>query len=106
LSANAAGGSRAVEKVRERYARHHRELTRMIRARMRFDRTSGYLAAKAAVAAAYRAETGAAVDLILAAPASAAEASTKGRYMSRGFDREWWTSEDRASPIVARFKEA
>lgn len=88
-------GQPGIERTRQRYDGLHRELTRMIRARKRFDRASGLLATEARQAVATEAEWRALAALILARPATEAEANAKRRYVERNaLTREWWESPD------------
>lgn len=87
--------ARQIAATREWYAAKHRELTRLIRARNRFDRASGLQKAQAAQKAAQGAEGAALATLLLSLPATAAEATAKRRYIERtALTREWWEAPD------------
>jgi hypothetical protein len=95
------GGPASAEKYRLKFAKHHRELTLLIRARNRFERKIGMPEARAAEKAAYDAETFASARLILARPTTLAEAKAKRRYiMGNAVMRDW--SEGREAVHVVR----
>jgi hypothetical protein len=77
--------------IRARYAGLHRDLTRQIRARARFDRLSGLTALEATLKAAYRDEAEAEAVLLLARPATAQEATAKAAYIKRSDLLMEWT---------------
>lgn len=84
----------------------HQELRRLERANKRAANRVGLTAAISAQSAAYAAENVAAVALILAQPATEAEAKAKKAYMGgrafgRQTGREWWATEDRIDLIFA-----
>lgn len=76
--------------LQERYTGMHRELTRLIRARKCFDRKSGLPAAEAARTKANDTEMRALTALLLALPATEAEAEAKRRYMRRSTLAKMW----------------
>ena len=99
-SSQSFGGDAYAEKYRAKFAKHHRQLTLLIRARNRFERSIGLTAALEAEKAAYDAETRASARLILARPRSAAEAEAKRRYITRNAAmRDWSEGADAARTV-------
>lgn len=78
-------------RYRAQFDAKHRDLTRQIRARLRFDRASGLLDAQAALSAAYDAEAQVLAKLVLARPLTPAEGDAKRRYFkSNAAIFRWW----------------
>jgi hypothetical protein len=96
-----------VPKVEAKYAEKRRLLTNQIRRKRYHERKAGLPAAQRACRAASHAAELAAVAVLLAPPANAAEAAAKREYM-RGkscFTSDWWDAESLMSAIHANLGE-
>ncbi|MEO6013509.1 MAG: hypothetical protein ABIQ30_08005 [Devosia sp.] len=91
-----------VASYRAKFDGYHRELTRQIRARAKFDRASGLTALEVSLAEAYRIEAEAEAGVLLAMPMTQAEGQFKAAYINRSDLLCNWTESPVAYGAVMR----